>query len=313
MPDPAALRDYYGLHEGRDAEGSVRLPVEAVRGRGAGRAAVLRVTLPASLTPIPYPRSLAEPVDVSAPHALLLEHGCEFDLLFANQIAWPAELRRRAGRDPGALIRGLFRGLFRRHPRDLGLRVAGAWRSIDRTAEIHPTAVIEGSAIGAGARVGAHCTVRFSVIGAGARLHDGAKVEFSTVGAGSWLMHDLVLYRCHVEDEVFLIHGPYQFSSFHSRSAAFATILMDWMPHGGPIRVATPRGLREYCGRFLGSVLREGARTLGGSLLAPGRIVPENTWLGGEPSLIHRRMDGLPAETPVAPATSATARDSVRS
>ncbi|MEK7469996.1 MAG: hypothetical protein AAB074_21720, partial [Planctomycetota bacterium] len=261
--------------------------------------AVLCVTLPSSITPIPFPRSLTAPTDASAPHALLLAFDGDFDLLFANQIAWPAELRRRVPRSPGALLRAAFR----RHPRDARLRAACAYRRIDPAAEVHPTAVIEGSIIGPGARIGAHCTVRFSVIGADVRLHDGAKVEFSTVGRGSWLMHDLVLFRCHVEDEVFLIHGPYQFSCFHSRSAAFATILMDWLPHGGAFKVVTPRGLSEYRGRFLGSVYREGARTLGGSLLAPGRIVPANTWLSGDPAQVHRRVDAtLPQSAPVPPA-----------
>lgn len=301
VPDPMAARDYYGLQGGLGAGGSVRLPVEARRRTAISGAVAepLRVKLPSSLTAVPFPRSLTEPTEASTPHALLLAFDSDFDLLFANQIAWPAELRRRVPRSPAAL----FRAAFRRHPRDAKLRAASAWRSIHHTAEVHPTAVVEGSIVGPGARVGAHCTVRFSVIGENARLHDGAKVEFSTVGRGSWLMHDLVLFRCHVEDEVFLIHGPYQFSCFHSRSAAFATILMDWLPNGGAFKVITPGGPREYRGRFLGSVYREGARTLGGSLLAPGRIVPKDTWLAGDPAQVHRRVDAsLPQGLPVPPA-----------
>jgi hypothetical protein len=247
---------------------------------------------------MPFPRGLAEPGETSVPHALLMGHGGDFDVLFADQIAWPAALRRRVGRSPGAL----FRAAVGRHPRDFGLRAARAWNAIDRTAEVHPTAVVEGSRIGPRARIGAHCTVRFSTVGADARLHDGAKVESSSVGPGTWLMHDLVLFRCHTEDEVFLIHGPYQFSSFHSRSGAFATILMDWLPHGGPFKVVTPHGVREYHGPFLGSVYREGARTLGGTLLAPGRIVPANTWLSADPDQVHRRVDaGFPQGVPVPP------------
>ncbi|MCE9580950.1 MAG: hypothetical protein K8T20_00385, partial [Planctomycetes bacterium] len=302
VPDAIAARDYYGLQDGLLADGSVRLPVEARRGAAKPPSGVaaesLRVTLPSSLTPIPFPRSLTEPTEASSPHALLIAFDSEFDLLFANQIAWPAELRRRVPRSAGALLRAAFG----RHPHDWKLRAASAYREIHRTAEVHPTAVIEGSIVGPGARVGAHCTVRFSVIGEGARLHDGAKVEFSTVGRGSWLMHDLVLFRCHVEDEVFLIHGPYQFSCFHSRSAAFATILMDWLPNGGAFKVMTPGGPREYRGRFLGAVYSEGARTLGGSLLAPGRIVPKDTWLAGDPAQVHRRVDDtLPQGVPVPP------------
>lgn len=299
-PDDAALRDYYGLQPGLQADGSVLLPAQAERSGGSGgdAAATVTIGLPATRTRLPFPAGLAAATDASAPHALLLGYGCEFDLLFANQIAWPAELRRRARRSPLAVIRACCRSV----PRSFPLRVASAWRDVAASAEIHPTAVIEGSRIGAGARIGAHCTVRFSVVGADTRLHDGAKVEFSTVGRGCWLMHDLVLYRCHVEDEVFLIHGPYQFSCFHSGSAAFATILMDYLPQPGPIRVATPHGRRDYTGRFLGSVYREGARTLGGALLAPGRVIPEHVWLACDPEQIHRRVnESLLARTPLPP------------
>ena len=73
------------------------------------------------------------------------------------------------------------------------------------------------------------------------------------------------MFRCHVEGEVFLIHGSYQFSCFESGSAAFATIMMDYRPDGKAIRVKTCRGIREYGGRFLGALLKERAKSLGGS------------------------------------------------
>jgi NDP-sugar pyrophosphorylase family protein len=154
--------------------------------------------------------------------------------------------------------------------------------------------VVEGSVIGRGARVGAHCVVRYSVIGERARLHDGAKVELSVVGAGAWLMHDLVLYRSVAEAGAFLIHGPYQFSYFQRGSGAFATIMMDYRPDARPIQVKTAHGLKPYGGRFLGSVVGEGAKTLGGSMLAPGRIVPPETWLAADPQQIHVMEDAEP-------------------
>jgi hypothetical protein len=117
-------------------------------------------------------------------------------------------------------------------------------------------------------------------------------------------MHDLVLIRSHVEDEVFLIHGPYQFSCFHSRSAAFATIMMDYRPDAKPIKAMTFSGVREYRGRFLGALLKEGAKSLGGSLLSPGIIIPEDTWLGCDSESIHRpRRDELPQRRVVSPGT----------
>lgn len=281
VPGPEARRDYYSL---APFEGdALPLPVEARRPHGTGEARV-RVPLPERTWPLEFPAALAPRTRVSVPRALLMPVTSPFDVLFANQIAIFPELERHVSRAPGAWLEALF------GPRRGGgftQRAGLAWRRVHRTADVHPTAVIEGSSIGPGVRIGAHCMVRYSWIGAGARLHDGAKVEYSVVGANSWLMHDLVLSRSVVEDECFLIHGPYQFSHFQHRSAAFATILMDYRPDGKPIQVATDRGLLPYGGAFLGSVFEEGARAMGGTLLAPGRIVPRDTWIGADPSAIH--------------------------
>ncbi len=297
---PAAYRDYYSLGASLVDE-SVELPVTAHRACAGPsvRRDVLDLHLDYFSKEADYPRSLSEPMQLMTPMALLLEYHGEFDWLFANQIAVFSELARQLRSSPVAWLRGAFsrrRGNWAR-------RASVAWSRIHSTADVHPTAVVEGSVIGAGARVGAHCVVRYSHIGEGAQLFDGAKVECSVVGPGSWLMHDLVLFRCHVEDQVFLIHGPYQFSCFHSGSAAFATIMMDYRPDAKPIKALTSHGVRPYQGRFLGAVLRENAKSLGGSLLAPGLVVPVNTWLAGELSTIHRpgRTD-LPQATPVPPA-----------
>jgi hypothetical protein len=100
-------------------------------------------------------------------------------------------------RSPSAWLRALVG----RRSGGLKRRLSLAYARIHPTADIHPTAVIEGSVIEANVKVGAHAVVRYSHIGERAVLHDGAKVEFSVVGPGSWLMHDLVCYRCLLEDE----------------------------------------------------------------------------------------------------------------
>src|SRR2546430_15394133 len=96
-------------------------------------------------------------------------------------------------------------------------------------------------------------------------------------------MHDLVLSRSVTEDEVFLIHGPYQFSLFQHASAAFATILMDWRPDRA-IHAPTDSGIRDYAGAFPGSVLGEGAQLLGRTLLPPGRVAPPRACLRPDPA-----------------------------
>jgi hypothetical protein len=286
--DAATWTEFYSLRGPEPVP--VELPLVARRAvaekaatPAAEPTATVVIDLPADAVAIPFPAALRAPGTAPLPRALLLPGRGDFDLLFANHIALVTALTRAVRASPRAWLGALRprRGLPWR------TRAALAFTRIAADAQVHPTAVVEASVIGPGARIGAHCVVRYSLVGAGARLHDGAKVEHSVVGPGSWLMHDLVLYRCQVEDEVFLIHGPYQFSQFQSRSAAFATILMDYRPDGRPIRVATADGPRDYHGRFLGCVLKPGAKTLGGSLVAPGRIIAEDTWLGCDPAAIH--------------------------
>jgi hypothetical protein len=291
----AVFRDYYSL----SAEASTfALPLTATRDGGDGSRDTVTIELPASHEVVPLPAGLAAPIEVGVPAALLLPYTGPFDLLFANQIALASRIRRRVSRSPWTWLRSL---VHRSGVRDRRQRAARAYRAIHPTAEVHPTAVVEGAIIGPRARIGAHCVVRYSVVAEDARLHDGAKAELSVVGAGAWLMHDLVLYRSVAERGAFLIHGPYQFSYFQRGSGGFATIMMDYRPDGRPIQVKTSSGLRPYGGPFLGSVIGEGAKTLGGSLVAPGRIVPPNTWLAADPQSVHSVDDDTPALRPVAP------------
>jgi len=305
VADDVVLRDYYGLDPSARSDG-IALPITAVRTdataseatdahntvHGAGETETLTIALPSAREAVPLPPGLAPATEVGIPQALLMRDHGPFAFLFANQIALGSDLRRRVSRSPRAWLRAMVRRLG---VRDRHQRFARAYRSIHPTAEVHPTAVVEGAVIGARARIGAFCVVRYSIVAEDARLHDGAKVELSVVGAGTWLMHDLVLYRSVAERGVFLIHGPYQFSHFQRDSGGFATILMDYRPDGKPIQVRTPSGLRPYRGPFLGSVIGEGAKTLGGTLLAPGRIVPPDTWLAPDPDSIHcLETDDLP-------------------
>ena len=299
--DSDAYRDYYSL--GSDCSNhTVLLPVTAHRDSITNSSSqdTIDVEFDYCSKNMRYPSSLTQPELVKTPLALLMEYRGEFDILFANQISLFSAIARAVRKSPGAWVKAVFE----RRSGNWASRASLAWSQIHRTADVHPTAVIEGSFIGAGVRVGAHCVVRHSHIGERAELFDGAKVECSVVGSGSWLMHDLVLIRSHVEDQVFLIHGPYQFSCFHSRSAAFATIMMDYRPDAKAIKAKTLSGIREYQGRFLGALLQERAKSLGGSLLAPGIIIPSETWLAVDNTNIHRPgQTALPTGRPVSPAS----------
>ncbi len=303
-PDPDAWRDYYSLQALESEE--IPLMVFAERAGGDGGEERLSVPLPARHYEMAFPSGIAAPCRVAVPRALLLPMRNDFDPLFANQIAHLADLESRVARSPWTWIKALRPGApGRGAARKLGL----AWSNVHRTADVHPTAVVEGSTVGPGARIGAYCVVRYSTVGERAQIFDGAKVELAVVGSRSWLMHDLVLYRSVAESDVFLIHGPYQFSYFRRGSGAFGTILADYRPDRRPIQVETPDGRVAYAGPFLGSVYGEGAKSLGGSVIAPGRVIPDGVWLGAEPSSVHllsRR--GLGTHAPLAPAQTRAER-----
>ncbi len=278
-------RNYYCLGELLTPRGTIKLPVTATRIKNDNIEEVITISFKNVISEfVKFPDSLAESERMETPTQLLSVYHGEYDVLFANQILIFSTLARRIKSSPSSWL-GFF---SKRYVKSKTKRISLAYKSVHPSAQIHPTAVIEGAIIGEGAIVGAHCVVRYSYIGKHAELRDGAKVEFSVVGDRSCLMHDLVLMRSHVEDEVFLIHGPYQFSLFMSHSAAFATIMMDYRADNKPIKVMTQNGLKEYKGRFLGAVLKEYAKSLGGSLLAPGVIVPEKTWLSCDASHVHK-------------------------
>lgn len=281
----AIYKNYYCLGESLTPRGTIKLAVTATRTKNDTIEEVITISFKNVISEfVHFPDSLAQSEQMETPTQLLSVYHGEYDLLFANQILIFSTLARRIKTSPSSWL-----GLFTKwHVKSKSKRISLAYKSIHPSAQIHPTAVIEGAIIDEGAIVGAHCVVRYSYIGKHAQLRDGAKVEFSVVGDKSHLMHDLVLVRSHVEDEVFLIHGPYQFSLFMSHSAAFATIMMDYRADNKPIRVMTENGLKEYQGRFLGAILKEYSKSLGGSLLAPGIIVPEKTWLSCDPSQVHK-------------------------
>ncbi len=287
-----ARRDYYSHNEFLE-NGCISLPVEAACNSRINdtKTDTLVITLPEIATDIPYPSSLSASDINRTPLALLMPYSCDHDVLFANQIAIFSNIAALVKRSP----RSWLRALFSRHPKTLRKRIPLCWNRIHPDADVHPTATVEGSVVGSGSRIGAYCVVRYSVIGQQVYLHDGAKVEYSVVDDQSWLMHDLVLYRSLVETNVFLIHGPYQFSYFQHESAAFATIMMDYRPDAHSIRIGAPEGVKEYQGRFLGALLKERSKVLGGVLTAPGLTVPEGREISAKPEDIVRARDLIDA------------------
>jgi len=179
-------------------------------------------------------------------------------------------------------------------------RVLRALSVVDRRAEVHPTAVIEGSVIGPGAKIGAHAVVRCSVVGAKAFIDDHAGIKFSVIGEGAYVANNNVIFFTTVYPRAFLISGPYQFCCFGRDTAIMNSIPTDYRLDGKTITVATEQGLQDTGLRFAGSIFGHGTRVAAGLIIGPGRVVPGGLTLYPDPARVLTRIPtDLPEQGPV--------------
>jgi carbonic anhydrase/acetyltransferase-like protein (isoleucine patch superfamily) len=162
-------------------------------------------------------------------------------------------------------------------------------------AEVHPTAVVEGSVIEKGAKVGAYAVVRFSYVGEKAFIDDHAGLKFSIVGNGAYIANNCVLFFSTVYPRAFLISGPYQFSLFGYDTALMNAIPSDYRLDGKSISVQTNRGVEDTGLRFVGSVIGHRTKIAAGVIIGPGRLIPNDLQILPDPARVITRV---PADTP---------------
>jgi carbonic anhydrase/acetyltransferase-like protein (isoleucine patch superfamily) len=174
-------------------------------------------------------------------------------------------------------------------------RVLARLNRVGPGCDIHPTAYLEGAEIGANVKIGANAVIRMSSIGDGCDIGDGSVVKHSIVGEGSVLFDDLTLGFAVCYPETFLIHGPYHLSVFGRASAMFATILHDFRLDGNPIRLEIDGHLLPFPFPFVGSFIGHRTRVAGGSVISPGRSIPNDLLIFPSPGEVLSR---IPADVP---------------
>ena len=155
----------------------------------------------------------------------------------------------------------------------LGLRVANRK---GRGCRIHPTAVLEGVTLGDNVTIGAYAVIRLSSIGSGTTIEDQASVTYSVLGENNFIANKNHVAFCMTYDNVFLIHGPYQFSVFGEDTAVFAVINCDVRMDKRTIRISTENGLLDSRQHLLGVAYGHRAKVAGGNIVAPGRVIPND-------------------------------------
>jgi hypothetical protein len=147
---------------------------------------------------------------------------------------------------------------------------------IGKRCKIHPTALIEGSVIEDDVIIGANAIVRLSRVGRGSHIQDNVSVMQSVVGEHNVISNGNHLNLCLTYDDVFLIHGPYQFSVFGRSSAVFAVINCDYRLDQKTIAIPTDCGLLDSRQPLLGIAYGHRSKVGGGNIIAAGRIVPND-------------------------------------
>jgi hypothetical protein len=169
-----------------------------------------------------------------------------------------------------------------------------------KNCKIHPTAVIEGAEIGDNVTIGAHTVVRLSKIGAGTTLEEHCVIKYSVLGANNYISNGNQINGCHTFENVFLIHGPYQVSSFGRDTTVMAVINCDIRLDQKNIMIETSSGLLDSKQTLLGVAYGHGAKVGGGNIIAPGRIVP-NQYRLAPPGIIKMSFEEKSPEVSESP------------
>lgn len=229
-------------------------------------------------------------VPLSDRFAIRVRHPVQ--LLWANLLSLPPQLwRHLAGEGILAMFRiagAVVRARSTRHE-DL----AQALTRIDPTASVHPSAVVEASVLGAGARVGPGAVVRGSILASDARVEALGICEGAVLGRGAVVQRQALCRYCVLADEA-MLGGAAQLAVFGARSSLKrGSYAMDQglgrdvrVPIGGRFERA-PLGLA-------GPTFGEGVQVGSGVWIAPGRVLPPGIVVLGPDPL----RDPTPPEGP---------------
>jgi carbonic anhydrase/acetyltransferase-like protein (isoleucine patch superfamily) len=169
-------------------------------------------------------------------------------------------------------------------------RLLRAASRIGEGCEIHPTAVIEGSILEPGVKVGPFAVVRFSRVGEGSWIQDHGKLTLSVLGARSLVSAGSTVNFCLGHEQASFSQILMQLSVLGRRAITTGGgFLMD-MRFDGEVRVmhqGRPQGVGS---RFLGSAIGHDTMLGTGFWLAPGRSIPNGAVVVRDPDRVVRRI-----------------------
>ncbi|MCC7384080.1 MAG: hypothetical protein IT384_19715 [Deltaproteobacteria bacterium] len=195
-------------------------------------------------------------------------------VLWLNQLAFPIrwlELFRR--RPLWALWRAL--SAFSMKGDRLLLRLV----RVERGAQIHPTASLSGSIVGAGAKIGAHVTLKNSIVGAGAIIEDHSVLLNSVVGPRALITSNTFLVSSAVYPDATV--GNYKLQVSLIGRGAYVHVWAGFIDAKfvGHVAVQHRGALVSTERSFLGSVVGHRAQVVAKILIHPGREIPNDAMI----------------------------------
>jgi acetyltransferase-like isoleucine patch superfamily enzyme len=192
----------------------------------------------------------------------------------AIQIRWVDTVVRRPFWTGWMLLRAL---LFERGR--MLWRVLASANQIGRNVDIHPTACVEGSIVGDGAKIGAQALVRCSIIGEGATVEERANVAYSVIGARTYVSKYTLVYSSVTMEEA-NVGASMQMCLVGRRAATTPrTTPLDVIP-GQTIKVKADGEIVDTGLRVLGPCIGHDAFVGADTYVAPGRMIPNGTRIG---------------------------------
>ncbi|HEX8706722.1 MAG TPA: hypothetical protein VF723_00550 [Pyrinomonadaceae bacterium] len=278
------------------SEGLARFPLYYLKSANEAECRATVIDIGEHTLPLNIPAHMRGPAEIAIPVCLrpLMQLNHAVDILFANIACVNvrfAELLDSFARRMLVAVRAAS---------VQPARLLAKMNKIGPGCDIHPTAWLEGAQIGANVQIGANAVIRMSTIGDGCHIGDGSVVKHSVVGSGSVLFDDLTLGFAVCYPQTFLIHGPYHLSVFGRSSAMFATILDDFRLDGKPIRLLMDGRLVPFPFPFIGSFIGHRTRVAGGSIISPGRSIPNDLLIFPSPDgVLSRIRSNVPRGVPL--------------
>jgi hypothetical protein len=169
-----------------------------------------------------------------------------------------------------------------------------------RGCDIHPTAVIEGSILGDGVRIGAHALVRGCVVGNEVTIRDKAVVELSVLGDQSFVHTKVTIMACVLYPGAIAGHRLMQYCLLGNRVNTTGGGYVIDFNFRGEAKVEHKGKLVPVGSNFIGSCFGHDVVMGTGLWINSGRAIPNGYFLVMPPgNIVSRIPKDLPKGVPL--------------